>query len=222
MARAVVLVSGGLDSATALAVARKHGFECYAMTFAYGQKHDAELEAAARVARALGAAEHRVVEIPIGQLGGSALTDPAIVVPEEGGAGIPVTYVPARNTIFLSLALAWAELLDAQAIFIGVNFIDYSGYPDCRPEFIAAFQTLAALATKQGVEGRPVRIEAPLICMSKADIIRRGTELGVDYSLTVSCYNADAEGRACNRCDACRLRREGFAAAGFPDPTRYC
>jgi 7-cyano-7-deazaguanine synthase len=216
-----VLLSGGLDSATTLAIARERGFECYALSFAYGQRHGAELAAAARVARALGAVEHRIIEIPIGQLGGSALTDQRIPVPEHGGAGIPVTYVPARNTVFLGLALAWAEVLEAHAIFIGVTAIDFSGYPDCRPEFIAAFQALAALATKQGVEGRAVRIEAPLIAMSKADIIRRGSALGVDYAATVSCYNADDDGRACGRCDSCRFRREGFRAANIPDPTRY-
>ena len=221
MPRAVVLLSGGLDSATTLAIARERGFECYALSFAYGQRHGAELAAAARVARALGAVEHRIIEIPIGQLGGSALTDQRIPVPEHGGAGIPVTYVPARNTVFLGLALAWAEVLEAHAIFIGVTAIDFSGYPDCRPEFIAAFQALAALATKQGVEGRAVRIEAPLIAMSKADIIRRGSALGVDYAATVSCYKADDDGRACGRCDSCRLRREGFRAANIPDPTRY-
>jgi 7-cyano-7-deazaguanine synthase len=240
MARAVVLLSGGLDSATTLAVAREQGLECYALSFAYGQKHRAELDAAARVARAHGAVEHRVIEIPIGELGGSALTDTRIAVPMDSqpssatasppgrsatarpqSGGIPVTYVPARNTVFLSLALAWAEVLDAQAIFIGANFLDYSGYPDCRPEFIAAFQALARLATKQAVEGRAVHIEAPLIDMSKADIIRRGAELGVDFAQTVSCYNADEQGRACGRCDSCRLRREGFRAAGVSDPTRY-
>jgi 7-cyano-7-deazaguanine synthase len=221
MARAVVLLSGGLDSATTLAIARERTFDCYALSFAYGQKHDAELTAAARVARQLGAAEHRAIEIPIGQLGGSALTDARIAVPEHGGAGIPITYVPARNTVFLSLGLAWAEVLDAEAIFIGVNAVDYSGYPDCRPEFVAAFQALAALATKQAVEGRTVRIEAPLIEMTKAEIIRRGVALGVDYASTVSCYNSDGEGRACRRCDACRFRREGFRAANLPDPTRY-
>jgi 7-cyano-7-deazaguanine synthase len=221
MPRAVVLLSGGLDSATTLAIARDRGFECYAMSFAYGQRHAAELAAAKKVAQALGAVELREIEIPIGQLGGSALTDAAIAVPDEGGTGIPVTYVPARNTVFLSFALAWAEVLGAGTIFIGVNAIDYSGYPDCRPEFIAAFQALAALATKQAVEGNPVRIEAPLIEMTKAEIISRGAALGVDYSLTVSCYRADERGRACGRCDACRFRREGFLAAGLPDPTPY-
>lgn len=219
--RAVVLLSGGLDSATLLAVARDRGLACFTLSFEYGQRHRAELAAAERLARALGAAEHREVSIPIGAFGGSALTDDSIEVPDAGGAGIPVTYVPARNTIFLSLALGWAEVLDATAILIGVNAIDYSGYPDCRPEFIDAFQALARLATKQGVEGRPVSIEAPLVEMSKAEIIRRGAELGVDYALTVSCYRADEAGRACGHCDACRLRREGFAQAGVADPTRY-
>jgi 7-cyano-7-deazaguanine synthase len=239
MERAVVLLSGGLDSATTLAVAREQGFECYALSFAYAQRHRAELDAAARIARVQGAVEHRVIEIPIGELGGSALTDSRIAVPtserslaaaapRRAGAArgaatgsIPVTYVPARNTVFLSLALAWAEVLEAHAIFIGANAIDYSGYPDCRPEFIAAFQALARLATKQAVEGRAVRIEAPLIDMTKADIIRRGSELGVDFAQTVSCYNADEQGRACGRCDSCRLRREGFRTAGMADPTRY-
>ncbi|NNC64217.1 MAG: 7-cyano-7-deazaguanine synthase QueC [Gammaproteobacteria bacterium] len=220
-ARAVVLLSGGLDSATVLAIARDCGYACYALSFDYSQRHHVELDAAARVSAQLGAAEHRVMEIPIGALGGSALTDSNIAVPEHGGDGIPVTYVPARNTVFLSLALAWAEVLSAEAIFIGVNAIDYSGYPDCRPEFIAAFQSLAGVATKQGVEGAPVNIEAPLIDMTKADIIRCGIGLGVDYSLTVSCYQADEQGRACGRCDSCRFRREGFSSAGVSDPTRY-
>jgi len=221
MARAVVLLSGGLDSATTLAVARQHEFACYTMSFEYGQRHRAELTAAKRIAGQLGAIEHREVTIPIGFFGGSALTDSTIEVPEESGDGIPVTYVPARNTVFLSLALGWAEVLEADAIFIGVNAIDYSGYPDCRPEFIDAFQSLARLATKQGVEGHPVRIEAPLINMTKAQIIERGVELGVDYAATVSCYRADDQGCACGRCDACRFRREGFAKAGVADPTRY-
>ncbi len=220
-AKAVVLVSGGLDSATVLAVARDRGYACYALSFDYGQRHRVELDAARRVCAQLGAMTHRVMEIPIGALGGSALTDSDISVPQDGGDGIPVTYVPARNTVFLALALAWAEVLDAEAIFIGVNAIDYSGYPDCRPEFIAAFQDLAALATKQAVEGAPATIEAPLIDMTKADIIRCGAALGVDYSLTVSCYQADAQGKACGRCDSCRFRREGFANAGVSDPTRY-
>jgi 7-cyano-7-deazaguanine synthase len=220
-ARAVVLVSGGLDSATVLAIARERGYECYALSFDYGQRHCAELTAAARVAEQLGAREHRVMQVPIGQLGGSALTDAAISVPEDGGAGIPVTYVPARNTVFLALALAWAEVLGAEAIFIGVNAVDYSGYPDCRPEFIAAFAELARLGTKQGIEGTPVVIDAPLVNLTKAEIIRRGDALGVDYALTVSCYRADDEGRACGRCDACRFRREGFKVAGVADPTWY-
>ena len=219
--RAVVLLSGGLDSATALAIARERGFECFTLTLEYGQRHRAELAAARRVAHALEAAEHREIAIPIGLFGGSALTDEAIDVPDDGGTGIPVTYVPARNTIFLSLALGWAEVLEAEAIFIGVNAVDYSGYPDCRPEFVDAFQNLAALATKQGIEGCPVQIEAPLVRMSKAEIVRRGTELGVDYALTVSCYRADQDGRACRRCDACRFRQQGFAQAGVTDPTRY-
>jgi 7-cyano-7-deazaguanine synthase len=220
-ARGVVLLSGGLDSATVLALARSSGVECYALSFAYGQRHGAELGAAERIAAALGAREHRTIDIPIGLFGGSALTDSNIAVPDVGGEGIPVTYVPARNTIFLSLALGWAEVLEADVIYIGVNAIDYSGYPDCRPEFITAFAELARLATKRGVEGRPTAIEAPLISLRKEDIIRRGIELGVDYSLTVSCYRADSEGHACGHCDACRFRREGFERAGVSDPTRY-
>jgi 7-cyano-7-deazaguanine synthase len=219
--RAVVLLSGGLDSTTALAIARERGHECYTLSFDYGQRHRAELDAARRVAAVLGAAQHRQLAIPIGELGGSALTDRGIAVPEQPTSGIPVTYVPARNTVFLSLALAWSEVLAAQTIVIGVNHIDYSGYPDCRPEFIAAFERLAQLATKQGVEGRGILIDAPLVRMSKADIVRRGLELGVDFSLTVSCYQADEEGRACGRCDACRLRKQGFMDAGAADPTRY-
>lgn len=219
--KAVVMVSGGLDSATCLAIARDAGYECHALSFDYGQRHAAELAAAERVSEALGALEHRCMRIDLAGIGGSALTDSSIEVPEAGGEGIPVTYVPARNTVFLSLALGWAEVLDAQAIFIGVNAVDYSGYPDCRPAFIDAFQELAELATKQGVEGHPVQIEAPLLHLSKAEIIRRGIGLGVDYSRTVSCYSADSEGRACGRCDACGLRREGFQAAGVKDPTRY-
>ena len=221
MARTVVLLSGGLDSATALAMAIARGERCCTLAFDYGQRHRAELAAARRVSSALGAERHEELPLPIGRLGGSALTDARIEVPAPGGAGIPVTYVPARNTVFLSLALAWAEVLDARTIVIGVNAVDYSGYPDCRPEFIAAFQHLASLATKQGVEGRGVAIDAPLIALSKADIVRRGTALGVDYSLTVSCYRATDDGRACGRCDACELRRLGFAAAGVADPTRY-
>jgi 7-cyano-7-deazaguanine synthase len=216
-----VLLSGGLDSATALAIARARGDECYTLAIDYGQRHRAELAAARRVAAALGAVEHRELRVGIGELGGSALTDSRIAVPERGGAGIPVTYVPARNTVFLSLALAWAEVLGADKIVIGVNVIDSSGYPDCRPEFIAAFEKLARLATKRGVEGHALAIDAPLVALTKAEIIRRGLELGVDYSLTVSCYRADDAGRACGACDACRFRREGFAAAGAPDPTRY-
>jgi 7-cyano-7-deazaguanine synthase len=219
---AVVLVSGGLDSATCLAIARSEGFRCFALSFAYGQRHAAELQAAGHVARTLGAEQHRVMNIDLAAFGGSALTDPGIAVPEHASTGIPVTYVPARNTVFLSLALAWAEVLGAKDIFIGVNAVDYSGYPDCRPEFVAAFEQVANLATRAGVEdaGR-MRIRTPLIELSKAEIVRRGTALGVDFAATVSCYQADASGRACGRCDSCRLRREGFAAAQLPDPTRY-
>ena len=219
--RAVVLLSGGLDSATALAWARERGYRCYALSVAYGQRHSAELTAAARVAHALGATEHRLMHVDLGSLGGSALTDTAIAVPEQGGTGIPVTYVPARNTVLLSLALAWAEVLGAAAIVIGVDAIDYSGYPDCRPEFIAAFAQLARLATKAGVEGGSLEVLTPLLRMSKAAIVREGVRLGVDYGLTVSCYQADDEGRACGRCDSCRLRRQGFESAGVADPTRY-
>jgi 7-cyano-7-deazaguanine synthase len=219
--RAVVLLSGGLDSATVLAMARASGLECYALSVSYGQRHQAELTAAARIAHALGAREHRIMHVNLGRIGGSALTDPSIDVPVTPGEGIPVTYVPARNTIMLSLALAWAEVLKASEIHIGVNAVDYSGYPDCRPEFVAAFQNLATLATKAGVEGNPLRVQAPLIGLSKAQIVREGARLGVDYSLTVSCYQADAEGRGCGVCDSCRLRREGFVSAGIPDPTKY-
>lgn len=220
--RAVVLLSGGLDSATTLAIARSEGFACHALSVAYGQRHVAELQAAARVARALGAREHRTVEVDLGQFGGSALTDRAIAVPMRGvQPGIPATYVPARNTVMLSLALAWAEVLDANDLFIGVNAVDYSGYPDCRPEYIAAFEAMANLATKAAVEGARFAIHAPLIALSKAEIIRRGTALGIDYGLTVSCYQADETGAACGLCDSCRLRRAGFEAAGLPDPTRY-
>lgn len=219
---AVVLLSGGLDSATCLAIARSEGFDCHCLSVDYGQRHAAELAAAARVAAALGAHEHRVVHLDIGQFGGSALTDAAIAVPTAGvQPGIPVTYVPARNTIMLSLALGWAEILGARDIFVGVNAVDYSGYPDCRPAFVAAFETLANLATKAGVEGHAMRIHAPLIDLTKAEIIRRGVALGIEYALTVSCYQADAAGQACGLCDACRLRREGFATAGLPDPTEY-
>jgi 7-cyano-7-deazaguanine synthase len=220
-AAAVVLLSGGLDSATALAIAREQGFACYALSVEYGQRHAAELDAARRVARSGGAREHRIMHVDLAGIGGSALTDRAIAVPESPGTGIPVTYVPARNTMMLSLALAWAEVLGARDVFIGVNVLDSSGYPDCRPEFISAFETLAALATRAGVEGSPCRVRAPLIALTKAEIIREGTRLGLDYGETVSCYQADEQGRACGRCDACRLRRAGFAAAGLPDPTRY-
>ena len=216
-----MLVSGGLDSATALAIAREQGHRCHALSFDYGQRHRIELEAAAQVAALLGAVEHRILVLPIGQLGGSALTDRRIEVPQQPGEGIPVTYVPARNTVFLACALAWAEVLGARDIYIGVNAIDYSGYPDCRPEFIAAFERVANLATKAGVEGAGIRIHAPLIKMSKAEIIRRGATLGVDYSITVSCYKPDIDARACGRCDSCRLRRKGFEEAGIADPTRY-
>lgn len=221
---AVVLLSGGLDSATCLAIAQSQGFQCHCLAFDYGQRHQAELLASERIASTLGAIEHRVVNLKaLGQFGGSALTDAAIDVPTGGvQAGIPVTYVPARNTVMLSYALAWAEVLGARDIFIGVNAVDYSGYPDCRPEYIAAFETMANLATKAGVEGWKLSIHAPLIALSKADIILAGTALKVDYSQTVSCYQADPEGRACGVCDSCRLRREGFAAAGLADPTRYC
>ena len=221
-ASAVVLLSGGLDSATCLAIARSQGFDCYCLSFDYGQRHSAELRAAERVAQALGAAEHRILSLDLAQFGGSALTDTRIAVPTEGvQPGIPVTYVPARNTIMLSLALAWAEVLGSRDIFVGVNAVDYSGYPDCRPDYIAAFETLANLATRAGVEGARLTIHAPLIELSKADIIRKGVELGVNYASTVSCYRADAEGHACGVCDSCRLRAEGFATAGFTDPTRY-
>jgi 7-cyano-7-deazaguanine synthase len=219
--RAVVLLSGGLDSATVLALARRDGLECYALSVAYGQRHGAELDAAARVAAALGAHEHRVMQVDLAGIGGSALTDPKLAVPEHPTAGIPITYVPARNTMMLALALGWAEVLGAASIHMGVNAVDYSGYPDCRPEFIAAFETLAARATRAGVEGRPLKIQAPLITWSKAAIIQAGARLGVDYSLTVSCYQADAAGRACGKCDSCRIRRDGFLAAGLADPTRY-
>jgi 7-cyano-7-deazaguanine synthase len=218
---AVVLVSGGLDSATTLAIARARGHRCHALSFDYGQRHAVELAAARRVATALGAAEHRVLTMPIGQFGHSALTDPAIAVPVAPTEGIPVTYVPARNTIFLACALGYAEVIGAQHIYIGVNAVDYSGYPDCRPAFIRAFEYLANLATRAAIEGRLVSVEAPLIELSKADIIRRGLALGVDYGLTVSCYQPDEQGGACGRCDSCRLRREGFRAAGVADPTRY-
>ena len=225
MKPAVVLLSGGLDSATCLAIARSQGFASYCLSFNYGQRHCAELQAAERVAKALGATEHRILNLGLAQFGGSALTDSTIAVPVNGvQPGIPVTYVPARNTIMLSLALAWAEVLGSRDIFVGVNAVDYSGYPDCRPDYIAAFEKMANLATRAGVEGEggKLSIHAPLIDLSKADIIRTGAALGVDYGLTVSCYQADELGRACAVCDSCRLRAEGFAAAGLPDPTTYC
>jgi 7-cyano-7-deazaguanine synthase len=220
--RAVVLLSGGLDSATCLAIASSEGYECHALTVSYGQRHAAEIEAARRVGESLGVASHRTMHVDLASFGGSALTDRSLAVPEAATSGIPVTYVPARNTVFLSLALAFSEVLEAQDVFIGVNAVDYSGYPDCRPQYIEAFAAMAALATRSGVEqDRPTRIRAPLVALGKSEIIRRGHALGVDYSQTVSCYQADAHGRACGRCDSCRLRREGFVAAGLPDPTRY-
>ncbi|WP_250459533.1 7-cyano-7-deazaguanine synthase QueC [Microbulbifer litoralis] len=219
--KAVVLLSGGLDSATTLAMARAEGFECYALGFDYGQRSSAELMAAQRVAADLDAREHKVVQLDLRAIGGSALTDDSIDVPEEETSGIPVTYVPARNTVFLSIALGWAEVLGAQDIFVGVNAVDYSGYPDCRPEYVEAFEKMANLATRAGVEGHRLHIRAPLMDMTKADIVRRGTELGVDYSLTVSCYQAQPDGAACGRCDSCRLRAAGFAEAGLADPTVY-
>jgi 7-cyano-7-deazaguanine synthase len=219
--RAIVLLSGGLDSATVLALARARGFECYALSVHYGQRHSAELQAARRIAASLSVREHRIMGVDLAGIGGSALTDAAVAIPESPGPGIPVTYVPARNTLLLSLALGWAEVVGATDIFVGVNAVDYSGYPDCRPEFIAAFEHLARLATKAGVEGTRFLIQAPLIRMSKADIIRAGAELGVDFGMTVSCYQAGPDGAACAKCDSCRLRAAGFAAAGIPDPTRY-
>lgn len=219
--KAVILLSGGLDSATIVAMAKAQGFACYTMSFDYGQRHRAELQAAERVARQLGVVEHKVIGLDLNGIGGSALTDPNIAVPETPGEGIPVTYVPARNTVFLSLALGWAEVLGARHLFIGVNAVDYSGYPDCRPEFVEAFERLANLATKAGVEGDTFKIEAPLQFLSKAQIVQAGSQLGVDYALTVSCYQADDEGQACGRCDSCRLRAEGFKAAKISDPTRY-
>ena len=225
MNKAVVLVSGGMDSAVVLALAREQGFECHALSVAYGQRHTSELAAAAELARAQGAVQHKVVTVDLRSIGGSALTADIDVPEHDAGEpmdpGIPVTYVPARNTIMLSIALGWAEVLGADDLFCGVNAVDYSGYPDCRPEFVAAFEALANLATKAGVEGHRLRVHAPLMRMGKADIAREGARLGVDFSRTVSCYQADAEGRACGRCDACRLRAEGFAAAGLADPTRY-
>ncbi|MCG8312288.1 MAG: 7-cyano-7-deazaguanine synthase QueC [Pseudomonadales bacterium] len=219
--KAVVLVSGGLDSATCMAIAKSQGFEIYAMSFDYGQRHSAELAAAERVCQVMGVAEHKLVKLDMGTIGGSALTDGAIAVPEAPTEGIPITYVPARNTVFLALALGWAEVLDANDIYIGVNAVDYSGYPDCRPAFIEAFEKVANLATKKGIEQHNIKIHTPLIDLTKAEIVQQGTNLGVDYGLTVSCYQADAEGRACGRCDSCRLRQEGFESAGLPDPTKY-
>ncbi len=221
-ANAVVLLSGGLDSATVLAQARQQGFLCHCLSLDYGQRHQVELDAAARIASSLGAAAHQILRLDLTQFGGSALTDNAIDIPVAGvQPGIPVTYVPARNTIMLSLAMAWAEVLDASDIFVGVNAVDYSGYPDCRPEFIRAFESMANLATRAAVEGRRLHIHAPLIDLSKAQIIRLGAALGVDYAMTISCYQADVAGRACGVCDSCRLRREGFEAAGIADPTAY-
>jgi 7-cyano-7-deazaguanine synthase len=222
MKRAVVLLSGGLDSATVLAMARQQGYACNALSVDYGQRHHAELYAASNVAKALGAIEHRVINVDLTAFGGSALTDNNIAVPEQPSFGIPLTYVPARNTIMLSLALAWAEVLQARDIFFGVNAVDYSGYPDCRPEYVEAFERMANLATKAAIEGHSLTLHTPLLHMSKADIIRTGVQLGVDYRLTVSCYQADEQGRACGLCDSCRLRSAGFATAGIPDSTRYC
>ena len=216
-----MLLSGGLDSATCLAIAMDQGFECYGLSFDYGQRHRSELEAAARLADAAGLADYKVIPVDMRGIGSSALTDESIAVPEQAGEGIPVTYVPARNTVFLAYALGWAEILEADSIFIGVNALDYSGYPDCRPDFISAFQTLANLATKRGVEGNIIEVETPLIHLTKAEIISKGTALGVDYSKTVSCYQADARGRACGRCDSCRLRKKGFMDAGVEDATVY-
>lgn len=221
MKKGVVLLSGGLDSATTLAIARAQGFSCHALSLRYGQRHEAELDAARRVAAALGTAEHKIINLDLSSIGGSALTDPGIPVPTEPSTGIPITYVPARNTVFLALALGWAEVLGARDLFMGVNAVDYSGYPDCRPEFIDAFENLAQLATRAGVQGERFTVHAPLIRLSKAQIIREGLRLGIDYGLTVSCYEADAQGRACGHCDSCRLRAAGFAAAGVADPTRY-
>jgi 7-cyano-7-deazaguanine synthase len=219
--KAVVLVSGGLDSTTALAIARNEGYQCYTLSFDYGQRHRAELLAAERTARSLGSIEHKVIKLDLRTIGGSALTDDSIAVPEEETGGIPITYVPARNTVFLSIALGWAEVLGAEDIFIGVNAVDFSGYPDCRPDYIAAYEIMANLATRAGAEGGRLRIRTPLIDLSKADIIRRGMALGVDYGLTVSCYQANDRGEACGKCDSCRLRRVGFEQAGVPDPTHY-
>ncbi|MBV2120479.1 MAG: 7-cyano-7-deazaguanine synthase QueC [Candidatus Thiodiazotropha sp. (ex Ctena orbiculata)] len=219
--KAVVLLSGGLDSATVLAIARSQGYACYALSMSYGQRHVVELNAAGKIAKSLGAVDHKVMSIGLDSIGGSALTDTSIEVPEQLADGIPVTYVPARNTVFLSLALGWAEVLEAQEIFIGVNAVDYSGYPDCRPEFIRAFEQLANLATKAGVEGKDFHIHTPLIDLTKGEIIQQGIKLGLDYSLTVSCYQANEQGEACGSCDSCRLRARGFEEAGVVDPTRY-
>jgi len=221
MKKAVVLLSGGLDSVTALAIAKEQGFTCYTLSFDYGQRHSTELLAAEKLSKSMAAVEHKIIPIDLRAIGGSALTDNDIAVPEDNQVGIPITYVPARNTVFLSIALAWAEVLQAQAIFVGVNAVDYSGYPDCRPEYINAFEQLANLATKAGVEGQKLSIQAPLIEMTKAEIIQHGSKLGIDYSQTVSCYQADKEGRACGRCDSCRFRQQGFEQAGIKDPTRY-
>lgn len=219
--KAVILLSGGLDSITVLAQAQQQGYACYALSFDYGQKHNAELAAAAKIAKHYGVVEHKILNLGLGAIGGSALTDSHLAVPETLQTGIPVTYVPARNTVFLAFALGWAEVLHSHDIFIGVNAVDYSGYPDCRPEFIQAFQQLANVATKAGVEGEVITIHTPLIALSKAEIIRLGTRLGVDYQQTVSCYSADSQGRACGLCDACRLRKIGFEQAGIADVTRY-
>jgi 7-cyano-7-deazaguanine synthase len=220
MKRAVVLLSGGLDSVTALAIAKQQGYECYTLSFDYGQRHRAELNASVLLSKQLSASEHKTINIDLRSIGGSALTDD-IAVPETMEEGIPITYVPARNTVFLSIALGWAEVLDAEAIFVGVNAVDYSGYPDCRPQFIEAFEKLANVATKAGVEGHKLTVHAPLINMTKAEIVQKGTELGIDYSQTVSCYQADEQGRACGRCDSCKLRKQGFIDAGLVDPTIY-
>ena len=221
MKKAVILLSGGLDSVTALAIAKEQGFECYTIGFNYGQRHQSELVAAEKLSKQIGAVEHKVINIDLRTIGGSALTDSSIDVPEEQSEGIPVTYVPARNTVFLSIALGWAEVLSAEAIYIGINAVDYSGYPDCRPEFISAFESMANLATKAGVEGNKLTIYSPLLRMSKAEIIQRGNNLNIDYSQTVSCYQADSNGRACGKCDSCHFRREGFNQASVKDPTLY-
>lgn len=219
--KAVILLSGGLDSSTVLAIARDQGYECYTVSFDYGQRHRAELDASVRVSEALGARDHKTLKLDLRDLGGSALTDDDIDVPEDLGEGIPVTYVPARNTVFLSLALGWAEILGARDVFIGANDVDYSGYPDCRPEYLEAFEKMANLATKAGVEGDHFHIRAPLLELTKAEIIKEGSRLGVDYGITVSCYQADEQGRACGVCDSCRYRKKGFAEAGVADPTPY-